>query len=303
MALQNLSTNAGFSDVTRLLLRMETRLTASFERYFSWQPVEDVQIRIFVDETGKSSLQCRREEKILRSIPAKYKKNETAAECQAIVKKLKEQYTRTRKMLEQAMEDGTVFAVWELLALLENPVVRPLIEPLVYVSAGTKGSAAAGLSVKPEADGAAGLPPESGAMGFLSGEGLTDWSGKVAAMSSDAEVRIAHPCDFYEEGHWQEYQRVLFEQKVRQPFKQVFRELYVKLPEEREKRESRLFSGYQIQPRKTVATLRSRRWVADYERGLQKVYYREDMIAVLMAVADWFSPGDIEAPTLESVVF
>ena len=77
----------------------------------------------------------------------------------------------------------------------------------------------------------------------------------------------------------------------------------MKLPEELEKRETRLFSGYQIQPKKTVATLRSRRWVADYESGLQKVYYKEDIIAGLRALADWFSPSDIEAPTLEGVVF
>ena len=35
MALQNLSTNAGFSDVTRLMLRMESRLTASYEEFFT----------------------------------------------------------------------------------------------------------------------------------------------------------------------------------------------------------------------------------------------------------------------------
>ncbi len=283
MALQNLSTNAGFSDVTRLMLRMETRLTASYDGYFAWQPAEDVQIRVFVDEAGKSSLQCQRDGKTVKSLPAKYKKNETVAECQAIVKKLKEQHARTRKMLEQAMEDGTVFAVWELWALLQNPVVSPLIKTLVYVTAKDCETA--------------------GRMGFLSEEGLTDWSGRTVSVRSDTRVRVAHPCDFYQEGHWQEYQRALFEQKTRQPFKQVFRELYVKLPEELEKRESRLFSGYQIQPQKTAATLRGRRWVADYESGLQKVYYKEDIIAVLLALADWFSPGDIEAPTLESVVF
>lgn len=283
MALQNLSTNAGFSDVTRLMLRMETRLTASFDPYFAWQPVEDVEIRIFTDETGRSSLQCRKGDKTLKSVPAKYKKNETAAECQAIVKKLREQHTRTKQMLEQSMEDGTVFAVWELLPLLDNPVVRPLVEPLVYVTA------------EPE-----GVP---GTMGFLTGEGLTDWSGCFASVTPDAGVRIAHPCDFHKDGHWQEYQKALFDRKVRQPFKQVFRELYGKLSGELEKRETRLFSGYQIQPKKTVAVLRGRRWVADYESGLQKVYYKENIIVVLMALADWFSPGDIEAPTLESVVF
>ena len=64
-----------------------------------------------------------------------------------------------------------------------------------------------------------------------------------------------------------------------------------------------MFAGYQIQPRKTAAVLRGRRWVADEEWGLQKIYYKENIIAVIYALADWYSPGDIEAPVLESVAF
>ena len=64
-----------------------------------------------------------------------------------------------------------------------------------------------------------------------------------------------------------------------------------------------LFSGNQIQPKKTAGALRSRRWVADYEDGLQKIYYKENIVARIYAMADWFSPGDVEAPTLEYVEF
>ena len=116
-------------------------------------------------------------------------------------------------------------------------------------------------------------------------------------------VIIAHPSDLYKEGHWHEYQKFLFDNQLRQPFKQVFRELYVKLQEELDKDDSRMFSGNQIQPQKTVGALRSRRWVADYEDGLQKIYYKENIVARIYAMADWFSPSDVEAPTLEWVVF
>ena len=64
-----------------------------------------------------------------------------------------------------------------------------------------------------------------------------------------------------------------------------------------------MFAGNQIQPSKTVACLKRRRWIADYEEGLQKVYYKENLIAHIYALADWFSPSDIEAPTLEWVEF
>ncbi len=43
--------------------------------------------------------------------------------------------------------------------------------------------------------------------------------------------------------------------------------------------------------------------MADYEDGLQKIYYKENIVARIYAMADWFSPGDVEAPTLEYVEF
>ncbi|MDR1029385.1 MAG: hypothetical protein LBL76_00770, partial [Treponema sp.] len=59
----------------------------------------------------------------------------------------------------------------------------------------------------------------------------------------------------------------------------------------------------QVQPKKTVALLKSRLWTVDYEEGLQRVYYRENLYVKLYAAADWFSPADTEAPTLETVEF
>ncbi len=280
MALKNLSINAGFSDVMRLILRMESRLTEQYDDCLVWQTVEDVCLRVAVDEDGRSSLQCRKDGKILKSVPAKYKKYEQVIRCKEACKKLREQYQRTRQMMEQAMEDGTLFEVWELWKLMAHPVVCPMISSLVYTGAEC-----------------------SGKTGFLCESGLRDWNGDVRPLAPREQVRVAHPWDFYVEGHWQEYQKILFAEQIRQPFKQVFRELYVKLPEELEKEESRLFAGYQIQPRKTIATLRGRRWVVDYECGLQKVCYKENMIAVICVLADWYSPGDVEAPVLESVEF
>ena len=64
-----------------------------------------------------------------------------------------------------------------------------------------------------------------------------------------------------------------------------------------------MFAGYQIQPKKTVAALRGRRWVADYDEGLQKIFFKQNIAATIYALADWFSPADTECPTLEYVSF
>jgi len=281
IALRNLSVNAGFTDVMRLTLRMEAKLTEQSTEYFDWQTVDEIELMILVDENGKSSLQCRKDGKLLKSIPAKYKKEETVLQFQAINKKLKDQYSRTRQMMEQAMEDRTAFEVWEFLELFQNPIVRPILQSLVVKT----------------------VDAQNAKMGFLTADGIVDVSGQYFSVKPEDEILIAHPFDLYQSGNWHEYQKLLFEKQIKQPWKQVFRELYVKLDEELEKEESRLFAGNQIQPQKTVGALRSRRWVADYEEGLQKIYYKENIIACIYAMADWFSPSDIEAPTLEYVVF
>lgn len=281
IALRNLSVNAGFSDVTRLILRMEGKLLEQSKTYFDWQPAEEIELMVSVDENGKSALKCRKDGKVLKSVPAKYKKNETVQKFQKVSKQLKEQYIRTKQMMEQAMEDRTPFEVWEFLDLYQNPVARPVTETLL---------------VKTAAE-------ENKALGFLTKEGIVDADGTVTPVKPEDLILIAHPFDLYESGRWHDYQKLLFEKQIKQPFKQVFRELYVKLDEELEKEESMLFSGNQIQPQKTVGALRSRRWVADYDDGLQKIYYKENIVARIYAMADWFSPSDAEAPTLEWVVF
>lgn len=81
------------------------------------------------------------------------------------------------------------------------------------------------------------------------------------------------------------------------------RETLVKLDEELDKNYSSLFAGHQIQPTKTVAALKSRRWIADHESGLEKVFYKDNIAVTMYALADWFSPSDIEPPTLEYVAF
>ncbi len=281
IALRNLSVNAGFTDVMRLRLRMEGKLTEQSEEFFEWKTVDEIALKVFVDENGKSVLQCRKDGKLLKSIPAKYKKDETVLQYQAIIKSLKEQYHRTKQMMEQAMEDRTTFEVWELLELSHNPIVRPIIKPLVVRT----------------------IEEQNLKLGFLTEEGIIDTTGVAIPVDLQEQIFIAHPFDLYKSGCWHDYQKFLFEKQIRQPFKQVFRELYVKLDDELDQYHSMLFSGNQIQPQKTIGALRGRRWVADYEDGLQKIYYKEDIVAYIYAMANWFSPSDVEAPTLEYVVF
>ncbi len=277
MAMRNLAENAGYTDVTRLTLRMETKLFDDIRPLTEPNKTGDITLTLTVDENGKAEIKCEKDGKTLKSVPAKYKKDELVVRMGEVKKQLTEQYRRTRQMLEQSMENRTVFLASELDALKTNPVVSPMIHKLVFVSGKNSG--------------------------MLDGMKLVSPSGKAAKLKPESELIVAHPLDLYTQGCWSDYQKLLFGQKTVQPFKQVFRELYVKTDEEKEAFTSLRYAGNQIQPAKTVSCLKTRRWVADIDDGLQKVYYKENIIARIYALADWFSPADIEAPTLEWVDF
>ena len=278
IALSNLARACGFDDVTRLVWTAETELIKAHAAHFAPKEIEGTELCLSVAEDGAVSLSCTKGGKALKSVPAKLKKNAYVLELKEAEQNLKEQYRRTRKMLEEMMEDGTPLLAHEIANVMEhNPVIAPLLKTLVF-KCGT-------------------------ALGFYEDGALVTPDGTRTEVAVDAEVKIAHALDLYESGTWAAYQADLFEKGIRQPFKQVFRELYVKTADERGKETSLRYAGHQIQPAKTVALLKTRRWVVDGTDGLQRVYYKANIIARIYALADWFSPADIEAPTLEWVDF
>ena len=278
IALSNLARACGFDDVTRLVWTAETELIKAHADHFTPKEVEDVALSLSVAADGAVSLVCTKGGKPLKAVPAKLKKNAYVLELKDAEKNLKEQYRRAKKMLEEMMEDGTPLLAREIANVMTyNPVIAPLLKPLVFQS-GT-------------------------ALGFYADGALVAADGTRTELAEDAEVKIAHALDLYESGTWADYQKYLFEKEIRQPFKQVFRELYIKTADERGKESSHRYAGHQVQPAKTVALLKTRRWVIDGSEGLQRIYYKANIIARIYALADWFSPADIEAPTLEWVEF
>ena len=279
LALQNLSVNAGYQDVTRLILQMERLVYEERKGQFEPYQIEDIAVWLSVGENGTCELCCEKSGKRLKTVPAKYKKNEYVVGLNESKKQLTEQYRRTKTMFEDAMEKESPFTFGELKCLIYHPVIAQIVSKLVvrtdYV------------------------------MGFIRENGLlpVEQGKQVVEISDDTLVRVAHPYHLYRTGNWHAYQQYIFEQQMIQPFKQVFRELYVKTEEESNMFHSLRYAGNQIQPARTVGCLKSRHWVADVEAGLQKVYYKENIVAQIYALADWFSPADIESPTLEWVVF
>ena len=283
VSLENLSRNMGYSDVTRLTWAMESEMMAEMKKYFEPKKIQDYSVYIEIDELGQSSIKYEKDRKVLKSLPTKIKTEKYIEEIKEVHKNLKEQYSRSRKMLEQSMEDGVEFYAYEIKTLSTNPVVAPLIKDLVF-----------------KVDNILGYYEDNKLMGF------DKKSKKVTLIENidkDVLLTIAHPFDLFNSKQWPLYQQDILGREVKQVFKQVFRELYIKTKDELKMDKSRRYAGHQIQPSKTVALLKTRRWIVDDYEGLQKVYYKENIIAKMYAMTDWYSPAEVEAPTIEDIVF
>ncbi|MBR4764167.1 MAG: DUF4132 domain-containing protein, partial [Lachnospiraceae bacterium] len=311
-ALKNMATTAGYSDELRLTLAMETELVNSSRKFFDGVGIGDYTAQIQVEPDGKSSLVLMKKGKTIKSVPAALKKDEAFIEIKEFAAKLKSQYSRCVAMFERAMEEEEVYTLGELTGLCANPVTAGILNRLVFVGAeAEEKDGSADGSVNGNADGSADGSANGNADGSMKGAipagTLEELNSEASRLPADTRLLAAHPSTLRKLGLLAVYQRLFFEKQketgLKQPFKQVFREFYVKLEEEKDALDSRMFAGYQIQPRKTVAALKGRRWVADYDEGLQKIFFRQDITATIYALADWFSPADTESPTLEFVSF
>ena len=279
IGLDNLSRNAGYEDSIRFSWAMEAKATQQIMEK-STLVLDDTTIKLVIDEQGKAELEVTKGDKTLKSIPDKYKKNKEVEALKDNKTYLTKQYSRTRLSLEQAMLSQTLFTAAELGKILEHPVVKAMLSKLVLFN------------------------PDTQASGFWQDGKLLSAEGTLTPLKATDKLLIAHPSHLFYAVQWDLYQKYLFDKEIKQPFKQVFRELYIPTKDELEtSNRSERYQGHQVQPQKTVALLRGRGWTVNYEEGLQKVYHKEGFRATIYAAADWYTPSDVEAPTLEYVVF
>lgn len=278
IAMENLARNAGYIDPIRLTWAMETKQVQQILSAETEFRKDDLTVKLVIDAEGKADILTLKGDKELKSIPPKYKKEKKIAELNEYKKVLKEQFSRSRKGLEEAMNRGDEFEFSELENLFAHPVISKHLEKLVFIA--------------------------DEKHGFFKDGKLISAQEKAFDLNASDKIRIAHCVDLYESKSWSDYQRFCFDNELKQPFKQIFRELYTPTTDElNEKTISRRYAGHQIQPKQTVALLKTRGWKVDYEEGLQKVFHKEGFTAKMYAMADWFSPADVESPTLETVEF
>lgn len=280
IGLENLARTAGYPDPVRLEWAMEREALGDLARGSVGAVEGEFELELSIDADGDAQLAARKAGKALKALPAGAKKLPALKELVERAKALGKQKQRMRLSLETAMVRGDVLRGDELATLLQHPVLAALLRRLVLVG-----------------DGLCGYPLEDG-------RALRDHAGRETPITAAASLRLAHPLDLFATREWHLWQRDCLRREIVQPFKQVFRELYVLTDAEREERlRSRRYAGHQLQPRQALALLGTRGWVWHAEQGVRRVDHHSGLAAWIEFLEAPYTPVDVEGLTLESVVF
>lgn len=280
IGLENLARTAGYPDPARLQWAMETREVADLREGSISACHEDVTLTLLINEIGKPQLDITRAGKRLKAVPARFKKEPAFLALRERKNEIDKQYSRMRMSLETAMCRADSFTGKEIAELLEHPVLKPMLEQLIFVG-----------------DGLIGYPVEGGSA-------LLRHDGSMVTITPETALRIAHPYDLFQSGDWHLWQRECFIAERIQPFKQVFRELYVLTEAERSDGAiSRRYSGHQVRPNQAVALLNQRGWIARPEEGISKTFHRQNLSVHMHFLGGYFTPAEVEGLTLEGVLF
>ncbi len=268
IALENLARNAGYTDPMRLQWAMEAQAVADLVKQPQTVAIDDVIVELAI-ASGEPKITVTKNSKPLKAIPAKYKKEQSIIQLQERKQDITRQASRMRLSLENAMCRGDRFTAAELQQLCTHPVLAPMLEKLVFIG-----------------ENAIGYPVEKGR--FLKSY---DFS---ITPTGNTNLRIAHPYDLLGTNLWHLWQQECFQSQRQQPFKQVFRELYILTTTERSDRAvSHRYAGHQVNSRQALALLGQRGWISQPEEGVRRTFHEEDLSVWLTFVNGYFSPTEV----------
>lgn len=280
IGMENLARSAGYRDPGRLTWAME----AEAVRDLAAGPLTvfdgDLAVTLSLDAGGAPQLQVERAGRVLKSVPSAVTQVLAIAELKGRVSTLRKQAVRMRRSLEASCVTGERFELDEIAELLRHPVLAPMLQTLVLVS-------------------------DEGIAGFPSADAdvLLNPGGEPRRVEGSA-VRIAHPVDLLAGGGWPELQHELFAAQRRQPFRQLFRELYVPTATESgDGPSSRRYAGHQVEARRAAGIFGGRGWVSDFELGFGRTFHAEKITAWCSLLEGFGTAVEVEDATIDEVTF
>ena len=279
IGLENLARTAGYPDPIRLEWAMEAKQVADLATGPVSVNAEGVTVTLRITPDAQPEISIHRGEKVLKAVPPAVRKNPKVAELLERRADLKRQASRVKGSLETMMVRGDTFTGKELRQLFEHPLLQPVLSRLVVLGDGIRGYPVA------------------------EGKGLEDYNGKVEPIKPDEKLRLAHPHDLFAAGDWDQWQADCFRRERIQPFKQVFRELYVLTNQEKEDGSlSRRYAGQQIQPTQAMALWGTRGWNTK-DGEIAKTFFEANLVAEVSFQFHGYTAAQVEGWTLDAIRF
>lgn len=276
IAISNLAINYGV-ELQRFIWIMEANLIDEINPLFEPTKIGEIEVHLSLECVHKPEVIACKSGKRIKSIPKKYQKDEYILKLKAAKKEIKEQYSRAKKTLEDAMVNSAEFDYSEMTLIFTHPLLKELAKDLLFI--------------------------KDDIVGFFKENKLVDSQGNEYPIDKQSTLRIAHSSDLIDRG-WIDWQQYLLKNGIVQPFKQVFRELYQLTKDELENDGmSQRFAGYQIERKKAFALLNSRNWLDLYGEGFEKVNHAHNLRIDLYYYRSVLDPNEIEEETIEKVVF
>jgi hypothetical protein len=269
IGIDNLARTAGYTDPRRFIWVTEAREAADLATGPVAVSRGEVTLTLSVSSDGTPDLNVRKGVKALASIPAALRKDNEVIGLRDRKTALTRQAARVRAALEAAMIARDAFSADDFDNLTRHPIVSPMLDQLVWVDS----------------------------------QGQTRWRPDHGAPAGG--LRIAHPADLAADGSWVAWQEQLFEQERRQPFKQVFRELYVLTDAERETSPiSRRYDGQQLQPRQALGLFGARGWLSSRDDGdTSRVFHDHYLVAHVEFDNGFLTAAEADLPSISGVSF
>jgi hypothetical protein len=246
--LANLALHAGYPDATRLEWAMEDRLgaqTVSLGRQWS---IEGYTLTLALRD-GEPVITVHNGTRALKRTPALVSRDYAYREVRATLEQAQDQARRYRQAFLAAMRRDQPLTAEEIALLRRNPLAAQALEQLVLID---------------EAGGCGLFRADDGALEGTHGE-------RVAITGA---VRIAHPYTLQQLGLLNDWQAEIVRRQIVQPFKQLFREIYLLTPAEHEARyTSARFAGRRMRGRQAVAVLANLGWLVDGYGSVYKPLY------------------------------
>lgn len=231
--LTNLAQVAGFGDAIRLEWAMESLLghQVGIEAHRTWQVGEFT----LVLDPETSRLIVSKEDKQLKSVPAAVRKGKEYADAKAAVDQLRTHLKRLRGTLETLLSSEDPVNPRDLGYLRHLPG-REILNRLVF------------------------LAPES-VIGLLDIEANVLVAPEGATVEISGPLVVAHPYHLLKAGQLSLWQKEIVRRCIVQPFKQVFREVYVLTPAEQETgTHSNRFAGHVLESKVASRLFQARGW-------------------------------------------